>query len=327
MSQLNLKTRLRRNRRFEAVRDSLAETHLTVKNLVNPLFICSGKNQQIQIKAMPGISRLSLDLILKEIEHCLSLGVRSFALFPAIEDHLKNKTASEALNKKSFAITSIFEIKKRFPEAILFTDIDLDPFSSDGHDGLARDGLILNDETVKILSEMACLQAEAGADYVCPSDMMDGRVGALRRELDRIGYTDTGILSYSAKYASCFYGPFREALDSTPQFGDKKTYQMDFRNTREALREVKLDINEGADIVMVKPALAYLDIIQSVRQNFNIPIAAYNVSGEYAMIKFAGLAGAIDENKAMLESLIAIRRAGAELIFTYFAKQFAELKY
>lgn len=323
----SLTTRLRRNRRSENIRDGLAETHLSVKNLVNPLFICSGKNQKIPIKSMPGIYRLSLDLVLKEIDECLRLGVHSFALFPAIEESLKNKKASEALNPKGFAIQSIREIKNRFQEAVIYSDIALDPFSSDGHDGLVENGVILNDATVSILTEMACLQAEAGADYVCPSDMMDGRIGAIRKALDQSGLTNTGLLAYSAKYASCFYGPFRDALDSAPQFGDKKTYQMDYRNSREALREIQFDIREGADIVMVKPALSYLDIIQLARKSFSIPIAAYSVSGEYAMIKFAAQAQAIDETKAMLELLNSIRRAGADLIFTYFAKQFAEYNF
>lgn len=324
MTRQNLNTRLRRNRRTENIRQGLAETHLSVQNLVYPLFVCAGKNQKVAIKSMPGIYRMSLDLTLKEIENCIQLGLKSFALFPAIEESLKDKKASEALNKKSFAIQSIREIKNRFQESTLYTDIALDPFSADGHDGLVKNGVILNDETVDILSKMAVLQAEAGADYVCPSDMMDGRVFSIRQALDEIGYTNTGIMSYSAKYASSFYGPFRDALESAPKFGNKKTYQMDYRNAREALREIQLDVREGADIIMVKPALAYLDIIQRARKNFLIPIAAYNVSGEYAMIKFAAQSGALDETNAMLEMLHSIRRAGADLIFTYFAKQFAE---
>ena len=316
--------RLRRNRRSETIRQGLAETHLSVANLVYPLFICDGKNQEIAIKSMPGIYRLSLDLALKEIENCIQLGLKSFALFPAIDESLKDKKASEALNDKGFAIQAIREIKNRFQNVTLYTDIALDPFSSDGHDGIVKDGIILNDETVEILAKMAVLQAAAGADYVCPSDMMDGRIKAIRQALDEAGFSHTGIMAYSAKYASSFYGPFRDALDSAPKFGDKKTYQMDYRNSREALREIQLDIREGADIVMVKPAFSYLDIIQKARVNFSVPIAAYNVSGEYAMIKFAAQAKALDETKAMLEMLYSIRRAGADLIFTYFAKQFAE---
>lgn len=326
MGTNSLRIRPRRNRRSESIRDGLAETHLSVKNLVNPLFICTGRNKDIEIKAMPGISRRSVDLTLKEIDQCMKLGLKSFALFPSIEESLKTKSAAEALNKKSFAIQVISEIKKNFPEAILYTDVALDPFSSDGHDGIVKDGIILNDETVQILAQMAILQAEAGADYVCPSDMMDGRIAAVRMSLDQAGFQNTGILAYSAKYASSFYGPFREALNSAPKFGDKKTYQMDFRNSREAILEMQLDIKEGADLIMVKPALSYLDIIQRARKLFTTPIAAYNVSGEYAMIKFAAKAGAIDEQKAMLEMLYSIRRAGADLIFTYFAKQYAALK-
>ena len=323
MSPKSLITRLRRNRRTEAIRDGLAETQLSVKNLVNPLFICEGQNKKIEIKTMPGIFRMSLDIAQIEIEQCLKLGIQSFALFPTIADSLKNHQASEALNKNGFAIQSIKKIKSQFPEVVLYADVALDPFSSDGHDGLVKDGMILNDETLHLLGQMALLQAEAGADYVCPSDMMDGRVGHLRQTLDQAGFSSTGILAYAAKYASSFYGPFREALDSTPKFGDKKTYQMDFRNAREAMLEIELDIQEGADIVMIKPALSYLDIIRQARDQFSVPIAAYNVSGEYAMIKFAGLAGAIDEKKAMLEMLYSIRRSGADLIFTYFAKEFA----
>jgi porphobilinogen synthase len=322
MSQ-QVKTRLRRIRRNELIRTGLSETTLAVENLVNPLFICSGTKQKIEIKSMPGIYRMSVDVALKEIEQCLRLGVSSFALFPVIPEDKKNSKASEALNGRGFAVTSLKRIRDEFKDILLYSDIALDPFSSDGHDGLVKNGKILNDATVKILTEMAVLQADAGADYVCPSDMMDGRVGAIRASLDQAGFTDTGILSYSAKYASSFYGPFREALDSAPKHGDKKTYQMDYRNSREANREVALDILEGADIVMIKPALAYLDIIRNTRQQFDIPIAAYNVSGEYAMIKFAAKAKAIDENAAVKEMLFSIRRAGAELIFTYFAKQYA----
>ncbi len=325
MSTQNLKIRLRRNRRSESIRESLAETHLSVKNLVNPLFICSSLNSAKEIKSMPGIYRMTLDQTYRQVEDCLSLGLCSFALFPVIEDTLKNSKASEALNESGLALRSIIELKKRFPDCILYSDIALDPFNSDGHDGLLENGKVLNDASVKILSQMALLHAKSGADYVSPSDMMDGRIQAIRQALDLNGCSETGILSYSAKYASSFYGPFREALDSEPKSGNKKTYQMDFKNAREALREIQLDIDEGADIVMVKPALAYLDIIAKARLQFEIPIAAYNVSGEYSMIKWAAQAGAIDEEQAMIEMLYSIRRSGADLIFTYFAKQFAEL--
>lgn len=319
-----VKTRLRRNRRTELIRNGTAETTLGVENLVNPLFICAGTKQKIEIKSMPGIYRMSVDVALKEIEQCHRLGVSSFALFPVIPENKKNAKASEALKGSGFAITSLKQIRYEFKDIALYTDIALDPFSSDGHDGLVKNGKILNDETIKILAKMALLQADAGADYVCPSDMMDGRIGAIRASLDEAGFTDTGILSYAAKYASSFYGPFREALDSAPKHGDKKTYQMDYRNSREANREVKLDIAEGADIVMVKPALSYLDIIRNINQQFEIPVAAYNVSGEYAMIKFAAKANAINEDAAIKEMLYSIRRAGADLIFTYFAKQYAQ---
>ncbi len=321
--KINLKTRLRRNRRSDFIRQSLAETHFGIENLVNPLFVCEGQKISTPIQAMPGISRMSTDLVLKEIESCLKLGLNSFALFPVVSENAKNPAASEALNENGLAISSLKKIREEFPEAVLYTDVALDPFSSDGHDGLVRNGEVLNDESVSVLVKMALLQAEAGADYVSPSDMMDGRVGAIRAALDDAGFSQTGIMAYSAKYASSFYGPFREALASAPKFGDKKTYQMDFRNRREALREVNLDIQEGADIVMVKPALAYLDVILSLKQKCDIPLAAYNVSGEYAMIKLAALAGAIDGDKAALECLTAIRRAGADLIFTYFAKEMA----
>lgn len=321
-----IKVRMRRNRRSDSIRQSLAESHFGIENLVYPIFICDGQNMNTAIQTMPGISRLSTDLVLKEIENCMDLGLKSFALFPVIADDAKDTKASEALNTKGLALVSLKKIRQEFPEAVLYTDIALDPFSSEGHDGLVQDGKILNDESVEVLVQMALLQAAAGADYVSPSDMMDGRVAAIRTALDQSGFSETGIMAYSAKYASSFYGPFREALASAPKFGDKKTYQMDFRNRREALREVELDIQEGADIVMVKPALAYLDVILSLKQKYDAPIAAYNVSGEYAMIKLAAQAGAIDGDKAAFECLSAIRRAGADLIFTYFAKEMAMKK-
>ncbi len=323
-STFSIRTRLRRNRRTDAIRQGLSETHLALENLVMPLFICEGCKESTPIKAMPGISRMSTDLSLEEIEKCLKLGLKSFAIFPAISDDKKSSQATEATNEKGLGIQCLKKIRDEFPEAVLYADVALDPFSSDGHDGLVKNGKIINDESVAVLVEMALLQAAVGADYVAPSDMMDGRIGAIRSALDKAGFVDTGIMAYSAKYASSFYGPFREALASAPKFGDKKTYQMDYRNRREAHREVRLDINEGADIVMVKPALSYLDVILSLRQRFDIPIAAYNVSGEYAMIKFAAQAGAIDGEKAALECLTSIRRAGADLIFTYFAKEMAQ---
>lgn len=320
-----MRTRLRRNRRTVSIRDAVAETDLQPRNLVYPIFVSDQIKEKQEIKTMPGIYRQTLTSALKEIEIALQGGISGIALFPAIAESQKNSMASEALNSDGFAIKCVSEIKKRFPESVLYTDVALDPFSSDGHDGLVRDGQILNDETVEILAKMAVLQASAGADYVAPSDMMDGRVAAIRSALDKAGYQQTGIMAYSAKYASNFYGPFREALDSAPRAGDKKTYQMDFRNRREAMAEIALDIKEGADICMVKPALSYLDIIREARQSFRVPIAAYNVSGEYAMLKFAEKSGCLNFEKAALEVLYSIRRAGADIIFTYSALQILRL--
>ena len=321
---MELAQRPRRNRRTEAIRNSIAETDLRPCHLVLPLFLCEGIDQKQVIKSMPGIYRASSDIILKDIEHAISLGVNSFAFFPAVNNLLKDSFGKESCNPNGLLPTTIKKIKDKFPEAMLITDVALDPYSSDGHDGVVKNGQILNDVTVEILAQMAIVQASAGADIVAPSDMMDGRVGAIRKALDQTGHTDTGILSYSVKYASSFYGPFREALESAPKLGDKKTYQMDYRNSREAIREVDLDISEGADIVMIKPALSYLDIIAKVKQHVNVPVAAYNVSGEFAMIKAAAQVGMIDETKAMVESLYSIRRAGADIIFSYFALPMAK---
>lgn len=326
----NLFTPIKRPRRLRqnsVIRDTVAETNLTLNHLVYPVFFEEGSTfATTTLKTLPGLFRFSEASLLKEIEQCLTLGLKQFALFPKISDSLKNSNATEALNDKGLVPRALQKIKTTFPEVILYSDIALDPFSSDGHDGLvSQNGEILNDETVSILAQMACLHAYAGVDFVSPSDMMDGRVGALRQALDKAQFINTGIMSYTAKYCSSFYGPFREALDSAPRGGDKKTYQMDYRNSQEALREVALDIEEGADIVMVKPGLPYLDIIQKIKTNFNIPIAAYNVSGEYAMIKFAAQNGALNENQALVELLTSFRRAGSDLIFTYFAKQYAEL--
>jgi porphobilinogen synthase len=274
---------------------------------------------------MPGMARLSLDLLMREIEQCLKLGVSMFAIFPAVDDSLKNPVASYSYAKGNFYCNAISEIKKRFPEAVLISDVALDPYSSDGHDGFVQNGKILNDETLPILAKMALAQAEAGIDILGPSDMMDGRVGYLRDALDENGFSDVSIMSYTAKYASGFYGPFRDALASAPKFGDKKTYQMDFANVKEARLEARLDEDEGADFLMVKPALAYLDVIKTLSESSNLPIAAYQVSGEYAMIKAAAEKGWLVEEKIVPETLVAIRRAGASIILTYFAKQFAEL--
>lgn len=319
---LNLKHRPRRNRRTGAIREMVAETHLTAENLVFPLFLTGGKDKAEAISTLPGLHRYSVDRVLVQMQKWVDLGLRSYALFPQIEEKLKDKKGSESLNPKGLFAEAIFQIKKKYPDVVLFTDVALDPYSSDGHDGVVENGQILNDETVEILAKMSVVQAQAGADYVSPSDMMDGRVGAIRQALDKNGFQDVGIMAYSAKYASSFYGPFRDALGSAPKSGDKKTYQMDYRNRLEALREVQLDVQQGADIVMVKPALSYLDVIREVKNSVKIPVAAYNVSGEYAMIKFAAQAGAMDPHRAMMEVLTSIKRAGADLIFTYFAEEF-----
>jgi porphobilinogen synthase len=285
-----------------------------------------GTNKQIPINSMPGINRWSVDLLLKEIETCLKLGVKSFVLFPAVEDALKDQFATHSYDSSNFYLRAIREIKKQFPEACLMSDVAMDPYSSDGHDGLVIDGKIVNDETLPILSAMAVAQAEAGIDIIGPSDMMDGRVGVIRDALDNNGFTDTSIMSYTAKYASAFYGPFREALDSAPKSGDKKTYQMEPANKWEAIREAELDSAEGADFLMVKPALCYLDVIHMLKERSDIPISAYNVSGEYAMLKAAAQNGWVQYERAMPEMLLSIKRAGADIILTYFAKEFAEMR-
>jgi porphobilinogen synthase len=320
---INLSQRPRRNRKNAAIRNMIQENSVTVNDLIFPLFLIEGKNKKSEVASMPGIYRLSSDLMLKEIESCLKLGLTTFDIFPSLNDKLKDKKATESLNKKGLYPSMIREIKKQFPEAVIMTDVAMDPYSSDGHDGLVKNGQILNDETLSILAKMAIVQAEAGADIIGPSDMMDGRVGFIREALDDAGFTNVSIMSYTAKYASAFYGPFRDALDSAPKFGDKKTYQMDPANSREALLEADLDFIEGADFLMVKPALSYLDIIKSLNDNFNLPIAAYNVSGEYAMVKAAAAKNWIDGDKVRDEILLSIKRAGASVILTYFAKEFA----
>jgi porphobilinogen synthase len=320
---INLSQRPRRNRKNAAIRNMVQENSVTVNDLIFPLFLIEGKNKKSEVASMPGIYRLSSDLMLKEIESCLKLGLTTFDIFPSLNDKLKDKKATESLNKKGIYPSMIREIKKQFPEAVIMTDVAMDPYSSDGHDGLVKNGQILNDETLSILAKMAIVQVEAGADIIGPSDMMDGRVGFIREALDEAGFTNVSIMSYTAKYASAFYGPFRDALDSAPKFGDKKTYQMDPANSREALLEADLDFIEGADFLMVKPALSYLDIIKSLNDNFNLPIAAYNVSGEYAMVKAAAAKNWIDGDKVRDEILLSIKRAGASVILTYFAKEFA----
>lgn len=315
--------RPRRNRKSEAIRKLVQENEVTVNDFIFPLFLIDGKNKKSEVSSMPGIFRFSSDLLLKEIESCLKLGINTFALFPNIEEKLKDKKATESWNKKGLYLRTLAEVKKKFPEAVIMTDVAMDPYSSDGHDGIVKNGQILNDETLEVLGKMALAQAQCGADIIGPSDMMDGRVAYIREVLDENGYTDVSIMSYTAKYASAFYGPFRDALDSAPKFGDKKTYQMNPANSKEALLEADLDFSEGADFLMVKPALSYLDIIKSLNDNFTLPIAAYNVSGEYAMVKAAAQKGWIDNKKIRDEILLSIKRAGASVILTYFAKEWA----
>ena len=323
---LQITKRSRRLRSSESLRNMIAETSLTADHFIVPLFISEGKNIKDPILSMPGYFRLSLDKLKDEVAELTSLGLHSVLLFVKVPDEKKDNEGHEALNPDGLMQRAIRYIKELAPEMLVFTDVALDPYSSYGHDGIVANQKIMNDPSVEVLAKMAVSHAQAGADFVAPSDMMDGRVKAIRQALDGAGFADTGILSYSAKYASGFYGPFRDALDSAPGFGDKKTYQMDFRNSIEALKEVDLDIEEGADIVMVKPAGAYLDIIRSVKNHVQVPVAAYQVSGEYAMIKAAAANGWLDEKQVMVESLMAIRRAGADVIATYFAKDFVRLK-
>lgn len=318
--------RPRRNRKSQVIRDLVQENNLSVKDFVFPLFFEEGKNKKTEIKSMPGIFRFSPDVLLKEMEECMNLGVKAFALFPNIDEKLKDKYASESWNDGGLYLRTVSEIKKKLPEACIITDVAMDPYSSDGHDGIVEHGEIINDKSLEVLGKMALAQAQAGADIVAPSDMMDGRIGYIRNILDNEGFSNVSIMAYTAKYASAYYGPFRDALESAPKFGDKKTYQMNPANAKEALIEAKLDIAEGADFIMVKPALPYLDIIKLLADNFSTPVAAYNVSGEYAMIKAAAANGWIDGEKAMLEALLGIKRAGAKIILSYFAKEFALLK-
>ena len=314
----------RRNRILRtnpAIRTMVAETNLSPNDFIVPLFIDEGKDLKTEIASMPGYYRNSLDITVKEVKQLWDMGLRSVLLFIKCKDELKDNTGKEAWNKNGLMQRSIRAIKEAVPGMYVMTDVALDPYSSYGHDGIVKDGQIVNDETVEALVEMSISHGEAGADMVAPSDMMDGRIGAIRKGLEKNGFTNVGIMSYSAKYASCFYGPFRDALDSAPGFGDKKTYQMDYSNRIEAVKETLMDVEEGADIVMVKPALSYLDIIREVKNAVNVPVSAYNISGEYAMIKAAAKMGWIDEEKAILEVLTSIKRAGADLIATYFAKE------
>ena len=313
--------RPRRNRKHAAIRDMVQENFLSVEHLIYPMFLTDGTGVKEEISSLPRNYRWSLDLMLKEIESSLALGLNKFVLFPAVSDHLKDQTATYSYAAENFYLHAIRAIKERFPEAILMSDVAMDPYSSDGHDGFVQDGKILNDETLPILAKMSIAQAQAGIDIIGPSDMMDGRVGYIREALDLEGFTDVSIMAYSAKYASAFYGPFRDAVGSAANLGksDKKTYQMDPGNTDEALREVGLDIAEGADMVMVKPGMPYLDIVRRVKDEFKVPTFAYQVSGEYAMLKAAAQNGWLDHDAVMMESLLAFKRAGADGILTYFA--------
>jgi porphobilinogen synthase len=317
--------RPRRNRKNAAIRAMVEETKLGTENLIYPMFLQDGKGIKTEIKSLPNNFRWSLDTLLPEIDACLKLGINQYVLFPAIEESLKDKIASHSYASDNFYLNVISTLKKEFPDIVLMSDVAMDPYSSDGHDGLVENGKILNDETLPILAKMAIAQSQAGIDILGPSDMMDGRVGYLREALDKEGYNDVSIMSYSVKYASAFYGPFRDALDSAPKSGDKKTYQMNPANRREAIIEAELDINEGADMLMVKPALCYLDVISMLKENFPVPITAYNVSGECAMVYAATQNGWLNYEATMSEMLLSIRRAGADGILTYFAKDFASL--
>jgi len=317
--------RPRRNRKSEVIRELVVETTLAKSDLIYPLFMVQGDNIKQEVPSMPGIFRFSIDNLMEEINECVDLGIKTFCLFPAFPESQKDKYATMSYDSENFYLKTISRIKREIPEACVMTDVAMDPYSSDGHDGIVENGEILNDETLEILGKMSLAQAKAGADILGPSDMMDGRVEYIRDLLDDEGFTKVSIMSYTAKYASAFYGPFRDALDSAPKSGDKKTYQMNPANVREALIEAELDELEGADILMVKPALSYLDVIKELSETSNLPISAYNVSGEYAMIKAADQKGWLDGEKTMLEVLLSIKRAGAKIILTYFAKEFAKL--
>ena len=317
--------RPRRNRKSTAIRNLVEETNLGPQHLIYPIFLKNGKNIKEEVSSLPNNYRWSLDRLLPEIEECMNLGVQTFDIFPCVDEVLKDKIASYSYAEDNFYLEAIREIKARFPESVLMSDVAMDPYSSDGHDGYVENGKIINDTTLPILAKMSLAQAQAGIDIIGPSDMMDGRVGVIREALDQNGYTDVSIMSYTAKYASAFYGPFRDALNSAPKSGDKKTYQMNPANKREALLEAQLDFDEGADMLMVKPALCYLDVIHMLRENFPIPITAYNVSGECAMVYAAAKSGYLNYDLAVYEILLSIRRAGADGILTYFAKDFAQM--
>lgn len=319
---------IRRNRILRvspAIRAMVAETILTPSDFIAPLFVTEGENVKEEISSMPGYFRYSLDLTIQEARELWSLGIKSVLLFVKALDSVKDNKGTEAVNPNGLMQRAIRGIKNAIPEMVVMTDVALDPYSSYGHDGIVDGTEIVNDPTVEVLARMSLSHAQAGADFVAPSDMMDGRILAIRNILEANGFDKTGIMAYSAKYASCFYGPFRDALDSAPGFGDKKTYQMDYANSREAIKETLMDIEEGADIVMVKPAMAYLDIMRIIKDRVTVPVSAYHVSGEYAMIKAAAQRGWLDENKAILESMTSMKRAGADLIATYFAKDAVKL--
>ncbi|MCK0190559.1 porphobilinogen synthase [Arenibacter sp. F20364] len=314
---------LRRNRRLrtnESIRALVRETIISPNDFLVPLFVVEGKGVKEEIASMPNYYRYSLDLLEKEVKELWTMGLRSVLLFVKVPDHLKDNKGKEAVNPKGLMQRAIKTVKNTCPEMLVMTDVALDPYSSYGHDGIVEDGQIVNDDTVEVLASMSVSHAEAGADFVAPSDMMDGRIVSIREALEDEGFIDTGIMSYSAKYASAFYGPFRDALDSAPGFGDKKTYQMDYANRFEAIKETEMDIDEGADIVMVKPGLCYLDIVREIKNEVDVPVAVYQVSGEYAMVKAAAEKGWLDHDAVMMEQLTAIKRAGANIIASYFAK-------
>ena len=321
----NLVKRPRRLRTSSAIRTLVAENSISVNDLITPIFILEGEGQQKEIPSMPGYYKKSLDLTVEDIKEIYAMGLKSVLLFVKVDDSLKDNAGKEAVNPEGLMQRAVRAIKKAVPEMLVMTDVALDPYSSWGHDGIVEDGKVVNDPSVEVLAEMALSHARAGADFVAPSDMMDGRVNSIRKRLDEEGFEDTGIMSYSAKYASSFYGPFRDALDSAPGFGDKKTYQMNPANAIEGVKEALLDIEEGADMVMVKPGLPYLDMVYRVKQVSEVPVSVYHVSGEYAMIKAAAARGWIDEDTAIMESLLSFKRAGADLIATYFSRDVVRL--
>lgn len=316
-------SRLRRLRRSPAIRDMFRETSLSTADFIYPLFIVEGENQKKEISSMPGQFQLSIDNVIRECSELESLGLTSVLLFGIPRE--KHEVGSQAYAEDGIIQRATREVKKNFPEMLVVTDVCLCEYTSHGHCGVVEDGYVQNDATLELLAREAVSHAQSGADIIAPSDMMDGRIGAIRKALDEAGFAETPIMAYSAKFSSAFYGPFREAAESAPQFGDRKTYQMDYGNSDEAMREIALDIQEGADIVMVKPALSYLDLIRRSKDTFNVPLAAYNVSGEYSMVKAAAANGWLDEKKVMMEILTSIKRAGADVIITYFAKDAARV--